>query len=462
MSVHIFAGPTLRHAEIRSRISGATTHPPVRHGDLLRLRLRAGDVVLIIDGVFHHELPVRHKEILNAMSEGATVIGASSMGALRAAELHGYGMVGVGSIFEMYRDGVIDADDEVAVTHGPPPDWQAQSEALVNIRHAIQLGVDACLVPQAHVQRILDVARRLPYPRRTWPMVERESAVSGGEVRESVAAVRKFLATDPDAGNLKRKDALQAIDQLNQATFTRSPGAELGWTAESQWRTIHLAQWLAMFREPATLASPVSSLALFHYQQIYDSSFPGRWESYVLGQIVQSASEAPPAHLSLPEQALFVATRPPLGLELLTEDQKTAWLTPEELASRGDAELMIRVLVRSSNRYSNLDATRFVADCLNAHASHVEPAVTDAYATNHEATRLSPEMHIDNLHSAALRAHLGLVWEMAPGWGARHLAAAARDRGFVSIHEAVEAVRPFYLKSTGHRPSVGGADETPR
>ena len=41
------------------------------------------------------------------------------MGALRAAELHPFGMVGIGQVYEWYRDGTIDADDEVAVAHGP-------------------------------------------------------------------------------------------------------------------------------------------------------------------------------------------------------------------------------------------------------------------------------------------------------------------------------------------------------
>jgi hypothetical protein len=40
------------------------------------------------------------------------------MGALRAAELHTFGMVGVGRVFEGYRDGVYEDDDEVAVVHG--------------------------------------------------------------------------------------------------------------------------------------------------------------------------------------------------------------------------------------------------------------------------------------------------------------------------------------------------------
>ena len=43
--------------------------------------------ILIIDGVFQSEPAVRHKEILWALSLGVPVVGAASMGALRAAEL---------------------------------------------------------------------------------------------------------------------------------------------------------------------------------------------------------------------------------------------------------------------------------------------------------------------------------------------------------------------------------------
>src|SRR4051812_35252740 len=115
MTVHVFCGPTISADQVRQILPTARTHPPVRHGDLLSLDCEAGDVVVIIDGVFHATAPVRHKEIMLLLADKIAVVGASSMGALRAAELYPLGMRGVGRIFEMYRDGVIEADDEVAV-----------------------------------------------------------------------------------------------------------------------------------------------------------------------------------------------------------------------------------------------------------------------------------------------------------------------------------------------------------
>jgi hypothetical protein len=72
----------------------------------------------LIDGIFYHDLSVWHKELVYALIKGIVCIGAASMGALRAAELHRYGMIGVGKIFERYRDGEED-DSLVALSFDP-------------------------------------------------------------------------------------------------------------------------------------------------------------------------------------------------------------------------------------------------------------------------------------------------------------------------------------------------------
>ena len=53
------------------------------------------------------------------MQAGIHVYGAASIGALRAAELDAFGMRGIGRIYEDFREGVLEDDDEVAVLHGP-------------------------------------------------------------------------------------------------------------------------------------------------------------------------------------------------------------------------------------------------------------------------------------------------------------------------------------------------------
>ncbi|TLS47838.1 hypothetical protein FE633_02410 [Streptomyces montanus] len=47
-----------------------------------------------------------------ALSRHVTVVGCSSMGAPRAAELWPYGMAGCGRIFAAYRDGIYESDEK--------------------------------------------------------------------------------------------------------------------------------------------------------------------------------------------------------------------------------------------------------------------------------------------------------------------------------------------------------------
>src|SRR5258708_125078 len=140
-----------------SRLVDATFLPPARQGDVYRAikRLRPS-VVGIVDGFFHQSASVWHREILWAMSEGVHVLGAASMGALRAVELHKYGMRGVGKVFKAYCDGryppyqdAFEDDDEVAIIHGPSEaGYVALSESIVDIRdtlaRAAEVGIITC------------------------------------------------------------------------------------------------------------------------------------------------------------------------------------------------------------------------------------------------------------------------------------------------------------------------------
>ncbi len=129
-------------------------------------------VVGIIDGVFHQSLAVSPKEIIALLDRGVRVYGASSIGALRAAETHMYGMIGVGEIFAMYRDRVIDADDEVAVAYEPVTD-RAVSEPLVNIRSVLRLAVTQGIISGQEASEIISTMKGIYYPSRSYELVGR-------------------------------------------------------------------------------------------------------------------------------------------------------------------------------------------------------------------------------------------------------------------------------------------------
>jgi hypothetical protein len=133
--VVVFTGPTIGSAEARKYLD-AIYMPPVGQGDLVRaVADHAPCAIVIIDGVFAQRPAVRHKEILWAMAAGISVYGSSSMGAIRAAELAEWGMVGHGLVFRWYRRTALADDADVAVPMAPPELGSvALGEALVDIR----------------------------------------------------------------------------------------------------------------------------------------------------------------------------------------------------------------------------------------------------------------------------------------------------------------------------------------
>src|SRR3954464_9930238 len=127
----VFVGPSLDLATARALLPQAEFRPPVRRGDLEAVP--PGSVVGIIDGVFDQDLALSPRELVHALQRGVRIAGSSSMGALRAAEVPG--VVGIGRVFEMYRDGRIEDDDEVALPFDPES-YRTITEPLVNVRYA--------------------------------------------------------------------------------------------------------------------------------------------------------------------------------------------------------------------------------------------------------------------------------------------------------------------------------------
>ena len=137
--VVVFTGPSLHPCE-GATLLDATFRPPIKRGDLDALMVSRPDAVGIIDGEFYQSLAISPKEVLALLETGVAVYGAASMGALRAVELQPYGMIGVGGVFRLFRRGVLDCDDEVALSYCKET-WRAVSEPLVNTRYGLRAAV---------------------------------------------------------------------------------------------------------------------------------------------------------------------------------------------------------------------------------------------------------------------------------------------------------------------------------
>ncbi len=204
MRLAVFCGPSLPAAD-RLAAGGVVYLPPASRGDVERAA-REYDCVLLIDGVFHHDLAPSPKECFTAL-EHARMFGASSMGAMRAAECAPYGFTPLGAIANWYARDVIDGDDEVAVLTDPRND-AALSVPLVNVRYVARLAHRRGVLSRDEHDRLIRDARAIYYMDRTWDDVyERVPA-------HALARVRAIADRD---GDLKRHDARFALRRALRA-----------------------------------------------------------------------------------------------------------------------------------------------------------------------------------------------------------------------------------------------------
>jgi hypothetical protein len=220
MSVVVFTGPTLSAADAAAELD-ARYVPPVAQGDVYRAALRRPQAIGIVDGYFERVPSVWHKEILWALSQGIHVFGAASMGALRAVELAPFGMRGVGWIYAAFQSGRLEADDEVAVTHGPEESgYRISSEALVNVRRTLERAENEGVVSDATRAAVVRAARELYYPDRAYPRVLAH-AERAGAARSELDALRAWLPS----GRIdqKRDDAIAMLREMRKTLRARRP-----------------------------------------------------------------------------------------------------------------------------------------------------------------------------------------------------------------------------------------------
>ena len=207
----VFTGPSLHPDEARTLID-ATILPPIQRGDLKRVTALKPRTVGIIDGEFYQRLAVSPKEILPLLESGVKVYGASSMGALRAVELAKFGMVGVGRVFRLFRAGVLDADDEVALAFDPST-YEAVSEPLVNTRYALRAAVRGGILDRTEAAAILEEFKAAYFPDRTRSLLYRLARQRMGN--ERCGQLKQFLETG--VRNVKHDDARMMIETMRAA-----------------------------------------------------------------------------------------------------------------------------------------------------------------------------------------------------------------------------------------------------
>ncbi len=209
----VFTGTSLSWEEAGSLLD-ADYRPPVKRNDINILVDKGGpDIIGIIDGIFFDRAAVAHREIIRAIKAGVTVVGGCSMGALRASELDTHGMIGVGRIYEWYRDGVVESDDEVAVTFHPET-LEPLSVPLVNIRTTLEYAMENGVLDPVLGDALLGIARSMYYPDRTYASMVKKSVGQGLIPENEQDSVIDYLVHNEV--DVKREDALLVIEKIKE------------------------------------------------------------------------------------------------------------------------------------------------------------------------------------------------------------------------------------------------------
>jgi ribosomal protein S12 methylthiotransferase accessory factor len=210
--VRIYSGLTLGEAEIRRVLPGALVAPPIRRRDLKGDIERGVHVVGIIDGTFHQSLAVSPGEIMDAMRAGLKVYGASSMGAMRAAELAPYGMVGVGRIFEHIRGQLYFRDDFLGQAFSPCLQKVVALPFIDLYFNVKRLEADGRLAPAA-ARALIREYERMHYLDRSGPALMARLAAAYPLTHPIHAAARRALGK---MGSQKRRDALELLRTMRR------------------------------------------------------------------------------------------------------------------------------------------------------------------------------------------------------------------------------------------------------
>jgi len=202
----IFTGPSLHPAQAL-KILKAEYHPPVKRGDITTAIHNGAEIIGIIDGVFHQEPAVSHREILDALNKNVIIVGGASMGALRASELDELGMIGVGYVYNQYKSGSIESDDDVAVVFNPE-NMQQLSEAFISMKYNLEKALKQRIITKNEFNEIISQLKSTYYPKRNYNIIF--NVLNENHSNN----LKKFL--DKNKVDVKTKDAIAVLKYIKR------------------------------------------------------------------------------------------------------------------------------------------------------------------------------------------------------------------------------------------------------
>lgn len=233
----LFTGPTLASQlpRIKEQCPAIDVRGPARWGDVAQAVRDGATRIGIVDGYFEQTRSVWHKEIIFALSSGARVAGAASLGALRAAECEPFGMVPIGTIANAYISGELFDDSDVALVHGPAElNYLALSEPRVNVVATLNAMLRENLISTTEWKNAKAVAERMFYAELSLRSVFSNMQIMNANRVERLIKIARAKYVDA-----KQIDALELVDWL-QSDIDESV------TQGKPWTFNQTTQWMEM------------------------------------------------------------------------------------------------------------------------------------------------------------------------------------------------------------------------
>jgi hypothetical protein len=169
-----------------------------------------------VDGVFLQDYPPTPIEVYHlARKNGVLLAGAASLGALRAVELEKFGMVGIGKIFQLYKMGKLNADDEVAVTFASEEgDYQLQSEAMIDIRYNLYLAHKKEVISEKAKSVLVQLAKEIYFPHRKYTYILEEAKNRYPVLESEINSFGSYIRSNRKS--LKEMDAIRLVKYLRE------------------------------------------------------------------------------------------------------------------------------------------------------------------------------------------------------------------------------------------------------
>ncbi|MGK3983556.1 TfuA domain-containing protein [Sorangium sp. So ce136] len=356
MTIYIFAGPTIPAALGQGELA-AVFLPPAAQGDVYRAALQRPAAIGIVDGYFERVPSVSHKEILWAMAQGTHVFGSASLGALRAVELEPLGMEGVGAVYEAFRSGELEDEDEVAVAHATAEHgYRPLSEAMVNLRATLRRAEQEGILTSPARAALVRIAKEIFYPERSYPALLAKAASSGVDPA-ALDALRAFLREG--RVDQKREDAIAMLRVIRQRFSGAVAPKQVAYAFE------HTDAWEFIRRNAAEAGAATGGAPPALLEEL---SLSGRYLALFRGAVARSLAldAAARSGRTVKDEALLAASEEfRAERELFRPEEFQRWVSDNEIEAI-ERFIEDEAHLQWAERVFASDAARLLADHLRA------------------------------------------------------------------------------------------------